>query len=90
MSRHSLRASLHACTLLAALLALGTSVPAAAQQQGGGCHCWYRGFEDGTEFRPEQKDQAENFAACKDAGAQSSYDAGFAAGNERGERKCPY
>ncbi len=84
MSVSSMRA---ACALALGLVLLPAAAATAAEPP---CGCWYRGYEDGLEFRWDNRHTAENFGACVKAGRANQYDAGFKSGSERAERYCPY
>ncbi|MCC7410850.1 MAG: hypothetical protein IT495_04365 [Gammaproteobacteria bacterium] len=74
-------------SLLAGLIAAGAGVAAQAADP---CACWYRGFEDGTEFNWDNRRVAEHYQECARQGGTVTYDAGFKVAAASGERVCPF
>ncbi len=87
----------------AALLALVVAMPAMAEDGDDDtrriaprekelspfCACWYEGYEDGLEFRWDNRQFAEDFGVCVKAGQLTGYELGFKASEARQERRCP-
>jgi len=75
--------------LAAFVLAIAAVAPAAgAAEDSEYCDCWYEGFEDGLEYRWDNRHIAEDYEQCVQLGQLAAYEKGFEAVEKGAERKC--